>query len=121
MANPIASVDGAAITCPSSYKWELEDISAANAGRTEDTVMHKLRIGQIVKLNLEWQNVATAVAAEVLSKFNPEYVTVRYLDAMSGGYLTKVFYVGNRGAPLYNATLGLWSNVTFNLIERDGR
>ena len=83
--------------------------------------MHKLRIGQIVKLELEWHNVTTSIASSVLSAFNPEYVTVRYLDAMSGGYLTKVFYVGNRGAPLYNATFGLWSNVTFNLIERDGR
>ena len=122
MANPITHVGGVAFNhCPSSYQWELEDISAADAGRTEDTLMHKNRIGQIVKLELAWQNVPTSTVSAVLSAFNPEYVSVRYLDAMAGGYLTKTFYVGNRTSPLYNATLGLWSNVSFNLIERDGR
>lgn len=121
MANPIASVDGVSIHCPSSFQWELEDISAADAGRTEDTLMHKNRIGQIVKLELEWKNVPTSTASAVLRAFNPEYVSVRYLDPMSGGYLTKTFYVGNRSSPLYNAELGVWSNVSFNLIERDGR
>ena len=46
--NPIRSVDGKAIVkSPSSYLWKLEDVSAADAGRTEDTVMHKKRVGQL--------------------------------------------------------------------------
>lgn len=31
---------------PSSYVCEIEDVSGANAKRTEDTVMHKKKIGQ---------------------------------------------------------------------------
>lgn len=118
--NPIRSVDDAEVRCPSSYVYKLEDISADGAGRTEDTVMDKMRIGQIVGLELSWNNIPTSEVSEILQAFNPEYVTVCYLDAKAGDYVTSEFYVGNRSAPLYNARLGLWSNVSFNLIERSG-
>lgn len=118
--NPIQSVDGKAIQCPSAYTWKLEDISASDAGRTEDTVMHKMRIGQVVGLELSWNGLTTAEVSAVLKAFNPEYITVKYLDAMEGIYVTSEFYVGNRSAPMYNAKMGLWQNVSFNLIERSG-
>ncbi len=120
MANPIASVDGNSIPCPSSYLWKLEDVSAADAGRTEDTVMHKKRIGQLVGLELSWQNIDTNTASKILQAFNPEYIMVRYLDPRVGGYVTAEFYVGNRSVPMYNATLDIWSNVSFNIIKRSG-
>lgn len=118
--NPIKSVDGQPIPCPSSFQWALEDLSAGDAGRTEDTVMDKKRIGQIVKLNLEWKNVSIKNASTILKLFNPEYINVCYLDAKVGEYRTSTFYVGNRTAPLYNTSLGLWSKISFNLIERSG-
>ena len=118
--NPIRSVDDKEVRCPSSYVYKLEDISADGAGRTEDTVMDKMRIGQIVGLELSWSNLPTGEVSEILQAFDPEYVTVCYLDAKTGDYETSEFYVGNRSAPLYNARLGLWSNVSFNLIERSG-
>lgn len=120
MPNPIASVDGVSIPCPSSYLWKLEDVSAPDAGRTEDTVMHKKRIGQLVGLELSWQNISTAKASKILQAFNPEYISVRYLDPMANGYVTSTFYVGNRSVPMYNATLDVWSNVSFNIIKRSG-
>ena len=118
--NPIKSVDGAAVKCPSGYQWKLQDISDSDAGRTEDTVMDKKRIGQCVKLELEWQNITTAEASKILQQFNPEYITVCYLDAMQGKYVTSEFYVGDRSAPMYNCRKGLWSNISFNIIERSG-
>jgi len=119
--NPIRSVDGKAIARPpSSYLWKLEDVSAADAGRTEDTVMHKNRIGQLVGLELSWQNISTAEVSSLLKAFNPEYIQVCYLDAMQGKYVTAEFYVGNRSAPMYSAKKGLWSNLSFNLIKRSG-
>lgn len=119
--NPIRSVNGIGIPCPTSYQWKLEDISASDAGRTEDTVMDKKRIGQVVGIELSWSNVSIEDAATILKAFNPEYIDVCYLDAKAGGFLTSKFYVGNRTAPLYNAYLGKWSKISFNLIERDGR
>lgn len=118
--NPIRSVDGHSIPCPSSYQWKLEDISASDAGRTEDTVMDKKRIGQVVGIELSWQNISIEDASVVLKAFNPEYINVCYLDAMEGKYVTSEFYVGNRTSPLYNSQLGIWSKISFNLIERSG-
>lgn len=118
--NPIRSVDGFAVRCPSSYQWKLQDISAADAGRTEDTMMDKKRIGQCVKLELGWQNVSIEEAADILKKFNPEYITLCYLNAMTGKFETSEFYVGDRSSPLYNCKLGIWSNISFNCIERSG-
>ena len=57
--NPIKSVDGKTCRCPSSYQWKLADVSASDAGRTEDTVMHKNRIGQTVGIELSWNNIST--------------------------------------------------------------
>ena len=118
--NPIRTVDGVAVKCPSAYKWKLEDLSASDAGRTESTVMDKKRIGQIVGVELSWNKVSISDASTILKMFNPEYVGVCYLDAMEGKFVTTVFYVGERSAPLYNAELGLWDNISFNLIERSG-
>lgn len=118
--NPLRSVDGKLVKCPSSYQWKMQDISASDAGRTEDTKMDKKRIGQIRKIEFEWQNVSIADAAAILQAFNPEYIEVCYLDAMTGTYRTSEFYVGDRSTPLYNAKLGVWNNVAFNIIERSG-
>ena len=119
--NPIRSVDGVAIPCPSVYKWNLQDISNSEAGRTEDTKMDKMRIGQCVKIELEWWNISLDKASQILKKFNPEYFTVCYLDAMTGKYETREFYVGDRHAPAYNIRKGIWSSVGFNIIERSGK
>lgn len=118
--NPIRSVDGEPIRCPSSYKYKLEDVSAADAGRTEDTVMDKMRVGQLVGLELEWQNITIEDSSDLLQKFQPEYLTVEFLDLLSGTYKTSEFYVGNRAAPMYNTRLGIVSSLGFNLIERSG-
>ena len=76
--NPIQSVGGATIPCPSKYDWKLSDVSSADAGRTEDALMHKLRIAQKVHIELEWQNVSDSVARTILTAFNPEYINVQY-------------------------------------------
>lgn len=118
--NPIRSVDGVAVKSPSVYQWKLEDISSPDAGRTENTVMDKMRIGQVVGIELGWNGLTIDEAATILKAFNPEYISVCYLDAMTGRFETSEFYVGNRSVPLYSASLGRWSNVSFNLIERSG-
>lgn len=116
--NPIKSVDGVAVKCPSSYKWSLQDVSASDAGRSESVIMDKKRLAQKVKIVLEWQNISIKEASDLLKRFNPEYLQVCYLDIMSGLYQVKEFYVGDRSAPLYNCQLGVVSSLGFDLIER---
>lgn len=109
------------IRAPASYLYKLEDVSAADSGRTEDTMMYKNRVGQLVGIELSWTYLPTAEASAILNIFDPEYVYVKYLDLKRGSWRSAWFYVGNRSAPYYNATKGLWTNLSFNLIERYGK
>lgn len=118
MANPISKVGRVTVKCPSAYVYHLQDVSASDAGRTEDGTMDKNRIGQCVKLELKWWNLTTAEASTILNAFNAEYITVEYLDLKTGGFRSAEFYVGDRESPMYNAEMDLWSELSFNIIER---
>lgn len=81
--------------------------------------MHKEFLAKKVKLELAWNYLSIAQEAALLQAVTAsEYFQVNYLDAKLGGFTTKTFYVGDRTSPLYNATLGLWENVSFDLIEQ---
>lgn len=120
MKNPIRSVDGAAIPCPSSYLYLLDDVSAPDAGRFESGMMDKMRVGQVVGLNLSWNAINSKTASLILNLFDPEYFVVDYFDLKRNNFVKKEFYAGNRSAPMYNAELDLWDNLSFNIIMRDG-
>lgn len=115
--NPIQSVGGVAVPCPSKYDWKLSDVSASDAGRTEDAKMHKLRIAQKVHIELEWQNVSDAVAQTVLTAFQPEYISVNYYDYKAMGFQTKTFYVGDRTVSSYSRINNI-ATISFNIIEQ---
>jgi len=121
--NPIAWVGNSSqtIPCPSSYVYKLSDISAADAGRTEDTTMDKMRIGQCVHLELQWNYLTSAEVSTILQAFDPEYFDVSYFDAKANDFKQSQFYCGDRTAPLYNTMVGRWTNLSFNIIERSGR
>lgn len=113
-------VDGVEMPCPSAFSWGLQDVSSAESGRTEDTTMHKNRVGQKRKIELQWNAMSVADTARILQAFNPEYVQVTYPDMMSGVTETRTFYVGDRSAPVKQWFVGgkLIESISFNIIER---
>ena len=116
--SPIQKVDNSTnIPTPSKYDWKLSDVSDADAGRTEDGLMHKLRIAQKVHIELEWQNVSDSDAQTILAAFQPEYISVKYFDYKSNGFLTKTFYVGDRQVTSYNRVKKI-GTISFNIIEQ---
>ena len=121
--NPIISVDGVALPhCPSSFDWEEEDLSNAQAGRTEDGGMDKNRIGTIASLKLEWQNLPLQTMERILRMFAPEYIYVVYIgpsvDPYYGYRRAETFYVGNRSMKVHNGKLNICEKLSFNLISR---
>lgn len=114
------TVDGVKIRTPSSLTWGLQDISASNSGRTDDTIMHKNRVGQKVKLQLSWNGLNPEETSKVLKAFNPEYFNVSYHDPMENAVVTKTFYSGDKEAKFYCWTIGnkLFESISFNIIER---
>ena len=110
-------VNGASVPTPSVFNWSLQDVSDPDAGRTLDGIMHKNRIAQKVKIQLEWHGVTEDVARQVLGMFNPEYFNVTYPDPM-GGTSTRTFYRGDAGTDLYSWKFGgLYRSISFDIIE----
>lgn len=116
--NPIQSVDGKPIPAPTAYQYAWEDISKSNAGRTQDLAMHKNRIGRVIEISLSWENISIKDCAAVLQAFSREYVDVTYLDAKTGGMVTRGFYTDTVSAPLFNTKVGKWESVSFKLTTR---
>lgn len=110
------------IKAPSYFQWGLEDNSASDAGRVQDEndTMYKNRTSQKRKISLSWTGTTKEETAEILQAFNPEYIFVKYPDAMSGEDEIREFYVGSRSAPLklWNANNKYYSSLSFNIIER---
>ena len=113
------TVDGVDVKTPSSFTWGLQDISASESGRTDDTIMHKNRVGQKRKISLQWNGTDRETTAKILQAFNPEYISVTYPDAMSGVDETRRFYVGDRTAPYKCWWAGnhRMESVSFDIIE----
>ena len=110
------------IKAPTTFQWGLEDTSASDAGRVQDEndTMFKNRTSQKRKISLSWTGTTKEETAEILQAFNPEYVFVKYPDAMSGEDEIREFYVGSRSAPLkmWSVNNKYYSTVSFNIIER---
>lgn len=113
-------VDGVGVKTPSVFEWGLNDVSPSDSGRTDDAIMHKNRITQKRKIKLAWNNPTKEETAAILQAYNPEYIMMKYPDAMSGLNEVREFYVGDRTAPMKMWTIGnkRYSQVSFDVIER---
>lgn len=112
-------VNGEECPTPSVFQWGLRDISSADAGRTEDTTMHKNRVGQKREIKLQWNGTRPDVTSKVLNLFNPEYFEYTYWDPKDNKVETRTFYRGDADANLYTWTNGgLYESVGFTIIER---
>lgn len=113
------------VKTPSAITWSIQDVSAQDAGRTLDGIMHKERLpmpnGQKRKMKLEWFAVKFGEeSSALLQAFTPEYLDVTYPDPQEGKLVTKVFYTGDkelRFATWWDGKQVL-TNLTFSLIEQ---
>ena len=118
--NNMMMVDGVKIKSPSSLTWGQQDISASDAGRTDDTIMHKNTVGKKVVLKLAWNGMDPDETSAILNAFDPEYFNVTYHDPKKNKVITKEFYSGDKEAKYYCWTVEnkLFESVSFNIIER---
>lgn len=121
MANAMITVDNVEIKCPSEFTYGLEQVNSADAGRTQDAVMHVERIALKVKLELGWSGLTWAEIATIMQAFLPEYINVKYPDMLTGQYETKLFYTGDKSAPVKqwftNDGEKIIDKLSFNIIE----
>ena len=120
MADVLIRVDGVDMPNPSKLHWGLQDVSIGDSGRDDSGYMFKGRVTQKRKLELEWSAITPAVASKILKAFNPEYINVRYWDAMENAWQVRNFYVGDRGGAVKMWTVNqkLYESISFDIIER---
>jgi len=115
----VFKVNGVDVPTPSQFGWSLQDVSASDAGRTQDGLMHKNRITQKEKIQLSWAYPKPEVASVILQLFNPEYFEVMYRSPFNNQIVTKTFYRGDAQAPTYWwCNGGLFQSISFDIIER---
>lgn len=98
---PSGSEGEYSVFSPSSMTWGLNDISDSAAGRTMDGKMHKNLLCQKRTLALEWHGTTPEETSRILQAFNPEYIQVKFNDALTNSVVTKTFYTGDRNASVY--------------------
>ena len=118
--NNMIRVNGVRIKTPSVFHPSMQDVSGADAGRTQDTTMHKNRKGRKVKIQLAWNGVTQAEAHEILDAFKDEYFRVTYYNPWKGQTVTDTFYSGDQDAPVKMWTVNkkLYEQVAFDIVER---
>lgn len=119
----LGTITGTPITTlpvPASYKVKLIDVSAPDAGRTEDGATNKMRIGQSIRIDISWAYPTRHEVETIINAFNSEYVIVECIDPRNASiYISKRFYVGDRDAPLWNSRHGRWESLGFGIIQQN--
>ena len=104
---------------PSKYQVDQYDVSDENAGRTADGAMQKNTLGRCYKIEMSWNVLNSTKAQTLFSLFTAnQYFNVTFYSPYAGTQVTKEFYVGDRSAPCYNATLDIWTNIAVDIIQR---
>lgn len=118
--NTMIRVDGRRVKTPSVFHLSFQDISASDAGRTTDALMHKNRVARKRKISLAWNAPTPNEAHDILTAFAPEYFNVEYYDPLIGGTTTKTFYSGDQEAPVKIWAVGnkRYEQISFDVIER---
>jgi len=118
--NTMIRVDDTWIKTPSTFDWSINEVSASDAGRTQDGLMHKNRVTRKRKIVLKWASPSVDEAAAILAAFSPEYFKVNYFDPLDKKRETRTFYSGDQTAPFksWTANNKRYSEVSFDIIER---
>lgn len=114
------SVSGAyqKVPTPQTYGWSVEDLdSEEGTGRSNsDGEMFRDRVATKRKLSFTWPPLSISETSRLLKALEPEFISVKYLDAREGDYLTKIFYAGPQSANCGHRAR--WLGISANLIEK---
>ena len=118
--NSMIKVDGVWIKTPSSFSFAINDVSASDAGRTSNALMHKNRVARKRTIRLAWNGPSPSEAHAILTAFAPEYFNVTYWDPVDNKQETRTFYSGDQEAPVKSWSVNnkRYEQISFDIIER---
>ena len=104
----------------SGLKWSRNDVEAADAGRTQDSIMHRNRVGIKCRLDATCTPLYADQMKVVLQAILPEKLTVKYFDPTIGNYRVADMYSNNITANFLKMNTDgtqYWEALQFPLIE----
>lgn len=111
----IVSINGVQLPTPSTYTVEYNDVDAPDTGRSEDGMLHRVRVRQgVAKIKLEWRQIDMDKADLILNAITPDSFSVVYYF---GTQKTATMYVGDRSCELTRVYDTPKWNISCNLIE----
>lgn len=118
----LITVDGVAWPEPSEYSSNTSTL--VDSGRNvQGVVVGSVIRHDVSKIEVKWRYLTARQWADVIGPFNTNfYVTVRFYDQSSAGYVTKQMYVSDRKSGMWRRhpetgeVMG-WVGCSLSLVE----
>lgn len=111
--------NGVTVITPKVFQVDIMDLDGESQRNAKgDMIRDRLAVKR--KLNCEWGPLTMGEISSVLVAVKDPYVTVEYPDPFAGTRITRIFYVGDRQAPMlrHDNSQIKWEGLKFNLIEK---
>lgn len=114
-------IDGIAIPTPSTYEYNIEDLSSEETGRTLDGKMHKDVVATKDTYQCSWRLLSWEDAATLLNAVDGK-TKVRFTHAdprVPNQWITGDFYIGARQGGALDLSDGKrnWKGISFTFIR----
>lgn len=109
------------IATPSEFSVTVSDLDNGESSvRTADGTLNRDRIAVKRQLDITWPPLKWSDTSTLLQAMSGVFFEVYYPDPMTGQYVTKTFYAGNRPAPvaIVKDSEIYWGGLKVTLIER---
>lgn len=113
----LVTINGVAVATPSSYTWNIMDISNAERNAKGSIIIE--RIATKRKIELGWNYLTRTEMATLLQSVSNTTFPVTFVDAQTNSNVTKTMYVGDRNVGMIDFQNGVarYKDIKFNLIE----
>lgn len=118
----LMQIDGVELPVyPSSFNVTVMDLDdAETTTRTADGTLSRDRIAVKRQIEMSWPALRWEDLSAILQMMENEFFEFTYPDPMTGSQETKVFYAGNRPAPIAINKNGVlwWQGLQVTLTEQ---
>lgn len=115
------TANGVVMPDPSSLQYNLQGVSAPDAGRAESLRMYTGKKGEVKKYSIAWNQITPEQAKTILDVFRPaSYVTIKVQDPSINRLSTNEYYVSDITCPFQQWFVNgkRYSKLSFDIIER---